>query len=45
MQGIAWMQSQVPTEIQGTSRNQAINHTKMNEVIVEEIEDRLLVLL
>ena len=45
MQGIPWMQSQVPTEIQGTSRNQAINDTKMHEVIVEEIEDRLLVLL
>ena len=45
MQGIAWMQSQVPTDIQGTSRNQAINDTKMHEVIVEEIEDCLLVLL
>ena len=45
MQGIPWMQSHVPTVIKGTSRNQAINDTKMHEVIVEEVENRLLVLL
>ena len=44
MQRIAWMQPQIPTKIQGTPRNEPIDHPEPNEIVLEEIENSLLML-